>query len=264
MKKIKNIFILTIFVAILVLLIGCENNAEPDTNSTDGDRAGEQSTDNTNNTIIDGEGINDEMTNRKDFHFDNYQEFKNWVYASENPERDEESLEDNYLEFIQEVLVGESDIYIPTINGNPANLREKQGHNMTIFEYDFLKLPWVWYDLTYDTCNNIIIKQALITKEKRNVNNLSTSDYIELLYPGAVNIFNMEKYPHYEEIREEIINVGGNEVLAVYYQVSDDARVKYSFTFNEYLFIVWADKELFNSDFLENLSFIPLSEYKDQ
>ena len=264
MKKIKNIFILLIFVTILVLLIGCEKNVGSNTNSTDVSGVAEQSTDNTHNTNIEGEGINssDEMTDNIVFDFDSVQELKNWIYASENSERDDEAHEDNYSDFIVELLNEASDIYIPAINGKIMNFRTER-FNICIHENELYLLPWAWYYVTYDTFDNIIIKQALLTKEKRNINSLSTSEYIEELFPGAVNVFNAEKYPHYDVIREEKINVGGNEVFAVYYQESDNDRVRYYFTYNEYLFIVWADKELFNSDFFEKLSFIPLLECCD-
>lgn len=212
---------------------------------------------NTDDTNIDISGSGGSCPPDDRFHFNSYDELKNWVYAEQNDRRDRLDYNPHYVNYMKEVLEGKSKIYIPILDGEPMNT----GYGITFFTQEWMYYPWIWYKQKYGM--NMTICQCGLTEDDRVKEGMTVSEYLKSVSEEIPTAEDADEFSHmYTKICEKNVTVCGEKVTALIYGngLHGDTIV---FIYDGYLFNIKAFSE-FNDDFFERISFMPLTEYENQ
>lgn len=247
---------------ILVLLIGCLvcsylcscnflNNQPHDRESTPPNSNGIPSKDVTSPPPSD----------RKTFHFDNYDELKQWLSQDENNERDDDAWGEEYLNYVQDLSENSALLSFPLYDNELMKLREIKGfQGISFMTSELYGLPWVWYFGMIDG-NLVVVKQACLSNEYSD--RLKTQDVVQFkkwFAPNSPNSSNIESYPNYEKITESDITISGNKVKAIIYEIKNDKRIKVEFIINGSLFLITAEKDSLDKEFWSKFSIVQWNE----
>lgn len=172
-------------------------------------------------------------------------EIKNWLSSDSITEICESYGEESFRNFAER-RTQENFFYMPTLDGEAIDLRNKDGYsNMTLFPSELYGLPWMWYHCIADG-TELTVKIAypdIVTED--------VSELISLIAPDAPNLHNIENYPSYESVF--ITEAGDLQVMES--RVKDSPRRYYAFVFGDALVNIHSDVDLVKNGTLARISF---------
>ena len=154
---------------------------------------------------------------------------------------------------------GEIKIRIPTINGEPAPLRNKDGFSsITFFASELYNLPWTWYDCKvgeYDLRINISYLDALDNEQLREA--VSYTDVLDIIAPDAPSPSNYQDYESYKSIYEKDMTLyNGKTVKAMICELKESSNVHVMIHIDGVLMILYGDNSLLADSFFESLDLV--------
>ena len=184
------------------------------------------------------------------FFFNTYAEFFHWMHEDTNEQRDDLTWGNEYYNYVNEVSQNLSSFSIPYFKGVPMKLREKEGFSGIVFmTSELYNLPWIWYYGSING-NEVVVKQACLSQKYLTQEiGKTASQFIGKLAPDAPNVNNIDSFPTYKEIKEEMISLSGQTVSSIVYELKNDTRISVTFRLDGALYIVTAQKEVLNNDF---------------
>jgi hypothetical protein len=166
-------------------------------------------------------------------------------------------LTEDYNVLLDKFSKKELELYIPTIDNVPIEMKEETG-GITLFSSELFKLPWIWYRGEYN--GGSVVVCITYTAIMENVENCKT--YLEVqnvIAPSAPNPnnFSDENYVKVEEI-EKLFN--GTAQTALFKQATDD-RTYYSFLQDGMMISIWShSSDTLDDTFWQSFSLVPYTQ----
>ena len=205
-----------------------------------------------------------ESNNSATIRFESYEQlYQSLAKPTSKPHKElisqseEYDLSAEYTSLLDKFSKNEIELYIPTIEGTPIEMKEETG-GITLFSSELFKLPWIWYRGEYN--GGSVVVCITYTAIMENVENCKT--YLEVqnvIAPSAPNPnnFSDENYVKVEEI-EKLFN--GTAQTALFKQATDD-RTYYSFLQDGMMISIWShSSDTLDDTFWQSFSLVPYTQ----
>ncbi|WP_303804441.1 hypothetical protein [Ruminococcus flavefaciens] len=144
------------------------------------------------------------------------------------------------------------DLYVPVIDGNVCDLRNKDGFsNISMMTAELYNLPWIWYHCKVSD-SDLEIKLAYPSIiENDELNSAKTyCEALKIIAPDAPNPDNYPKYESYQNIYEsEILLANDTTVIAMISEIKNSSKVYVMFNYDGMLVSIYADNEILSETF---------------
>ena len=116
-------------------------------------------------------------------------------------------------------------------------------------------LPWIWYYPKNNADENYYIKVTVLPEDIINsINNLSVSDAIKTISPSFINVNNYAELDFVDKVEDVIMPLKDRTMHCLRYSFNDDAREWHVFIYDNLLFFVVGNPEVWTEDWFSHFS----------